>query len=666
MGVQRRRAGAVGRPSGAGRGCPGRGLGVDHAHQPPRPARAAVQSAPDGTQPAGPRRRRRRDDVARDRRSRPPRRPRGPGPRPRHAPTARRSAARLAERADHALLRLRPDRRQPARRQPDRPAGAAPLPGRRPPPDRPRRRRHRHGRRPERALRGAQPARRRDARAPTSRPSRPRSARIVDFDDGAGGTLVDNRDWTARRHACSTSSATSASTSPSTRCWPRSRCKARLAGEHGHHLHRVQLHAAAGQRLPAGCTSTRAASCRSAAPTSGATSSPASTSIRRATRRPRSTPCRWPLLTAPDGTKLGKTTGRPHLARPGPHQPVPVLPALDADRRPAGRRVPGPVHAAAASTRSTRSWPTHAAAPERRAAQRRLAGEVTALVHGDGGGRGGRGGAGRAVRRLARRRPRRGARRSWRPRCRPRRSPSTASWPRASTWWPCWSRPGWPRSKGDARRTLDQGGVYVNGERVGRRAAVGDRRPAARALRPAAQGQDGTTRCVVVGRRADRRVPTASTAASDAAGYLAGSSEVARSGISGTALRLTPRGAVRLTRRPARPISRRTGTGTRHQRSASSTCRRRRSLLENGREDEKASAGDRLGASAPSVVVCNDETHRQLSGWCSHHPMVPVPRAREIPLECEALYRRVSPLAVALEISTESLILAQDERWRRA
>ena len=42
-------------------------------------------------------------------------------------------------------------------------------------------------------------------------------------------------------------------------------------------LHRVQLHAAAGLRFRASATSTTAASCRSAAATSGATSRPAST-----------------------------------------------------------------------------------------------------------------------------------------------------------------------------------------------------------------------------------------------------------------------------------------------------------------------------------------------------------------------------------------------------
>ena len=55
----------------------------------------------------------------------------------------------------------------------------------------------------------------------------------------------------------------------------------------------------------------------------------------------------WPLLTAPDGTKLGKTDRRRGLARPGPHEPVPVPPVLHADRRPPGPPAAGVVHAAA-------------------------------------------------------------------------------------------------------------------------------------------------------------------------------------------------------------------------------------------------------------------------------------------------------------------------------
>ena len=153
---------------------------------------------------------------------RPGRRPRGPGPRAgEHRP---RRAGRPPRRGpDHALLRLRPDRRQPARRQPHRPARAAPLPGRRPPADRPGRRRHRHGRRSRAAVRGAQPARRRDAvgqRRGHQGPDRP-DRRPVDGAAAAGSWSTTGTG--PATCACSTSSATSASTSPSTRCWPGSR-----------------------------------------------------------------------------------------------------------------------------------------------------------------------------------------------------------------------------------------------------------------------------------------------------------------------------------------------------------------------------------------------------------------------------------------------------------
>ncbi len=72
----------------------------------------------------------------------PARRPRGPWPGARHH-RPRRPRAPGSPRGRHPLLRLRPDRRQPARRQPHRPAGPAPVPGGRPPADRPGRRGHR-------------------------------------------------------------------------------------------------------------------------------------------------------------------------------------------------------------------------------------------------------------------------------------------------------------------------------------------------------------------------------------------------------------------------------------------------------------------------------------------------------------------------------------------
>ena len=76
-------------------------------------------------------------------------------------------------------------------------------------------------------------------------------------------------------------------------------------------------------------------------------------------------------------------------------------------------------------------------APEKREAQRTLAREVTRLVHGAGGG--------------AIRRRRRCRRRRWR--CRSRSST-------------CSSSCGLCKSKCDARRQIEQGGVYVDGARI--------------------------------------------------------------------------------------------------------------------------------------------------------------------------------------------------------
>ncbi len=156
-------------------------------------------------------------------------------------------AARLAAGPDHPLLRLRPDGRQPPPRQPDRPDHAAPVPGRRPRADRPRRRGDGDGRRPERALRGAQPARRRHARPqrrrdqgadrPHRRPrGRVRPARRqprLDAADDAARVPARRRQ---ARHG-------QPDDGPRERAGP--------AGVRARHLlHRVQLHAAAGERLP--------------------------------------------------------------------------------------------------------------------------------------------------------------------------------------------------------------------------------------------------------------------------------------------------------------------------------------------------------------------------------------------------------------------------------
>ena len=323
---------------------------------------------------------------------------------------------------------------------------------------------------------------------PTWPPSRPRWPGSSTSTTG-GRCLVDNRDWTADVRAARLPAGRGQARHGQPDAGPGvgqgpPRRRAR------HQLHRVQLHAAAGPRLPAparrprrraadrrvrpvgqhpGRASTWSAGCAGAAVHG--------LSLAAAHRRP-------------TGRKLGKTTGAAHLARPGPHEPVPVLPALDADRRPPGAGVPGQVHAAAHG-RGRRRWPPPTpSTPSAGGASAAWPRRSPRLVHGPA---------------APRPRPRRptllfggvaagGGRRTpwrwWRPRCRPRRCRPPTSWRRASTWCRCWWRPAWPASKGDARRAIEQGAVSVNGERVGPGATVGRRRRAPRALRAAAQGQE--------------------------------------------------------------------------------------------------------------------------------------------------------------------------------
>ena len=88
----------------------------------------------------------------------------------------------------------------------------------------------------------------------------------------------------------------------------RESVKNRLDSEHGISLHRVQLHAASGPRLP---LAARPSAVRAADRWFRPVGQP------RVGRRPdpthafgaRSTPSAWPLLLASDGSKLGKTTG---------------------------------------------------------------------------------------------------------------------------------------------------------------------------------------------------------------------------------------------------------------------------------------------------------------------------------------------------------------------
>jgi tyrosyl-tRNA synthetase len=102
--------------------------------------------------------------------------------------------------------------------------------------------------------------------------------------------------------------------------------------------------------------------------------------IRRVNRRP-AWALAWPLLTAADGTKLGKTTGARIWLDPDKTSPYQFFQHwMSTDDRQVDQFLKQftmlPLHEIAELVAD------HEAAPGRRAAQRRLAQEVTALVHG--------------------------------------------------------------------------------------------------------------------------------------------------------------------------------------------------------------------------------------------------------------------------------------------
>jgi hypothetical protein len=94
-------------------------------------------------------------------------------------------------------------------------------------------------------------------------------------------------------------------------------------------------------------------------------------------------------------------------------------------------------------------------------------------------------------------------------------------------------------------------------------------------------------------------------------------------------------------------------------------------LLENGTEDEKASAGDHRHGVHPSFVL----RRRVVVRVVIVHQAIPMSVSRSASI---FEIQRGEPLSLGLfnvivicpsgwvEILTESLILAQDERWRRA
>ena len=284
--------------------------------------------------------------------------------------------------------------------------------------------------------------------------------RIVDLDDERG-RLVDNRDWTQPLSLLDVPARRRQATPRSTRCWP-GRASASVWSPSTASPSPSSATCSCRPTTTCGCTTTWAASCRWADRTSGATSSSGVDLIRRK-RQVAVHALAWPLLMAADGTKLGKTTGaRLWLdpAKTSPYQFHQHWMQLGDQRARAAVQVLLP---APARRRSPAMLAEHATAPERRLAQRALADEVTALVHGEAAARA----AGEAADVLFGGDPLGGVPggtgHAWPARCRragpPRPPSSDVVELLAST--------GLASSKSDARRQLEQGAVRVNGVVVG-------------------------------------------------------------------------------------------------------------------------------------------------------------------------------------------------------
>ncbi|MBN2621798.1 MAG: tyrosine--tRNA ligase [Acidimicrobiales bacterium] len=203
-------------------------------------------------------------------------------------------------------------------------------------------------------------------------------AQIIDFDDGRA-LLVDNRDWTAGVTLLDFLRDVGKHVTVN-QMLARESVKARLAGEHGisytefsymllqahdylhlHDHHGVELQIGGSDQwgnILSGVDLVRR--------------------VRGATVHGLS----WPLLTAPDGTKLGKTTGARIWLDPARTSPYQFFQHwMQTDDRQVGEYLAkftllplGEVEAITAA---------HLEHPERRQGQRRLAEEVTRLVHGD-------------------------------------------------------------------------------------------------------------------------------------------------------------------------------------------------------------------------------------------------------------------------------------------
>ena len=311
--------------------------------------------------------------------------------------------------------------------------------------------------------------------------------RFVDFDGSPTGARdrSNNLDWTGAAVGRSSSCATSASTSRSTSCSAGRRCSARL-GRERHVLHRVQLPAPAEPGLPRSCSAGTAAGCRSAARTSGATSSAGVELIRRVegAHGARADRAAGHRLRGPQVRQVHR--GRQLWLDPEMTSPYAwyqyFVNVADAD---VGRYLRMFTFLPPRGDRGAGEGRRRAAAPAR-PAQRALAEELTTLVHGA------RQTAqvvaasqalfGRGDLRELDARPLDAALAEV-----PHGTGGPAERPTSST---CWSPPAWRRAAEPRGARSTEGGAYVNNVKVDRRRlGAGGGRPAARALAGGAPGQ---------------------------------------------------------------------------------------------------------------------------------------------------------------------------------
>ena len=208
------------------------------------------------------------------------------------------------------------------------------------------------------------------------------SAQIETFfanDDGPPVKMVNNLDWLGERAAA----RIPARHRQALRGEPDDPARlgqAALRVARGRDLvHRVLVHAAAGVRLPTSSTAATAAACRSARPTSGATSSRASIScagLEGKTVYGLTTP----LLTDSDGEEVRQEREGRRLPRPEADVAVRLLPVLAEHRGRQRRAVSALADRAGRARRSSRSSRRWAPSGWR---QRALAEDLTRRVHGD-------------------------------------------------------------------------------------------------------------------------------------------------------------------------------------------------------------------------------------------------------------------------------------------